>query len=385
MPLQNDGVESLARRKAEHLAICLEKDVYAVEGGRNRYDEVSFVHHSLPETDSSAVTTESRFFDLSVQAPFFISSMTGGSAEGYRMNHELARAAEELGVAVGMGSIRILFRKPEVLPQFQLKKIAPTIPVFTNIGGVQVGTMNHDEIFSMIDRLGVDGIAVHLNPAQELFQNEGDRDFRGIFEGVERFCRRSPVPVMVKETGFGINPREALKLLEGGVRYVNLAGSGGTNWITVEAYRDGSAVETAAVKTADSASPSPVPPVSVHPVSTAREFSDWGTSTALLQCALGRERRGIVASGGIRSGMDVAKAMALGAEAVGLALPFLRAVSSGGVDEAVQYGRDLITVLQRVMVLTGCREISDLKSAPILLGRELQYDAQTLQKTLKEM
>lgn len=344
--------EDLATRKTRHLEICIDEERFLVETGRARFDEVNLIHRSLPELNESEIDTTVEFLGHRVSMPLFVSSMTGGSAEGYLANKQLAQCAEILGIPVGMGSIRILFRKPEVREHFELKRHAPSVPVFANIGGVQLPTMNHEEIFEMLRRIEVDGVAVHLNPGQELFQVDGDRDFRGIIEAIRRFCDRSPVPVIVKETGFGIAPSEVAALKDAGARYVDLAGSGGTNWAQVESYR---------LDPEEGAAP--------------REFGAWGMSTALILATIGREVSGILASGGIRSGMDVVRAVALGAEAAGTALPFIRAVSAGGVEAAVGYGRQVEKVVRTAMLLTGSRRVTDLRKAPLWLSRSLKEDA----------
>ncbi|MFW6249616.1 MAG: type 2 isopentenyl-diphosphate Delta-isomerase [Alkalispirochaetaceae bacterium] len=347
--------EDLAGRKSRHLEICIDEERFLVETGRARFDEVHLLHRALPELNEEELDTTVEFLGAPVSMPLFVSSMTGGSAEGYNANKQLAQAAEALGIPVGMGSIRILFRKPEVLEHFQLKRFAPSVPVFANIGGVQLPAMSHPEIFEMLRRIEVDGVAVHLNPGQELFQPDGDREFRGILDSVKRFCDGSPVPVIVKETGFGISPAEIRSLKEAGARYVDIAGSGGTNWAQVESYR-----------------------LEAEDRAAAQEFGDWGIPTALLLAALGRERSGILASGGIRSGMDLVRAVALGAEAAGTALPFIRAVHAGGVDAAVAYGRRVEKVLRTAMLLSGSRTVSDLRTAPLWLSRELREDAAAL-------
>ena len=358
-PSQNrDKQEDLAGRKTRHLEICLDETNFAVETGRSRFDEVHLMHRALPEVNESEIETSVEFLGKRVSMPLFISSMTGGSAEGYLANKQLAEAAEELGIPVGMGSIRILFRKPEVLEHFRLKRYAPSVPVFANIGGVQLPKMNHPEIFTMLQRLEVDGVAVHLNPGQELFQLDGDRNFRGILEATQRFCEKSPLPVIVKETGFGIAPADVNRFLDAGVRYVDIAGSGGTNWAQVESYR----LEEASLREA------------------AQEFGDWGVPTPLILAALGRQREGILASGGVRNGMDVLRSLALGAEAVGTALPFIRAVHRGGAEAAVAYGRRVEKVLRTGMLLTGSRRPEQLRSIPIWLSKSLQEDAEAVAK-----
>ncbi|MFW6215190.1 MAG: type 2 isopentenyl-diphosphate Delta-isomerase [Alkalispirochaetaceae bacterium] len=352
--------EDLSTRKTRHLEICIDAERFEVETGRSRFDEVHLLHRSLPEIDEARIDTSTTFLGKSVRMPLFVSSMTGGSAAGYQANKQLAEAAEQLGIPVGMGSIRILFRKPEVLEHFQLKRFAPSVPVFANIGGVQLPSMDHGEIYRMLDALEVDGIAIHLNPGQELFQVDGDRDFSGILEGIRRFCASAPVPVIVKETGFGISPGEVETLFEAGASYVDLAGSGGTNWAQVESYR-----------------------LSPEERLAAQEFGDWGAPTALLLAALGRNRTGVLASGGVRTGMDLLRSLALGAELAGTALPFIRAVHSRGVEGAVAYGRRVEKVLRTGMLLTGTARVEELRTAPLRLSEALKADARALSRAAR--
>jgi isopentenyl-diphosphate delta-isomerase len=215
------------------------------------------------------------------------------------------------------------------------------VPVLANLGAQQVRDRPRAEIFEWLRRLEVQALVVHLNPGQELFQPEGDRDFRGLKGAIARLCEHSPVPVIVKETGFGILPSLVRELLDGGAAYVDLAGAGGTNWIRVEAYRlDGP--ERAA----------------------AEEFSDWGLPTAVLLGALrGAERvlGRVLASGGLRSGLDAAKAVALGAELAGMALPFIREVCAGGAEAVVGLVRRLELSFRSAMLLTGSRTLPELR------------------------
>ncbi len=354
--MSSHTASEMSRRKAQHLEICVDQDAYAVETGRTRLDEVHLVHHSLPELDAAAVDAGLDFLGHRITMPVFISSMTGGSSAGYQTNKDLASVAQQLGIPVGMGSIRILFRKPDVIEHFYLKKYAPDVPVFANIGGVQLPEMSHREIYEMLRRLEVDGIAVHLNPGQELFQPGGDRDFSGIYAALSEFIEHAPVPVLVKETGFGINPREVHRLLDAGARYVNIAGSGGTNWVRVEAYRREESAMTAA----------------------AAEFDEWGLPTGLVLAALGRSVPGVLASGGMRTGMDAVKAVALGADAVGMALPFVRALHTGGVDAAVDFGKRLKYVIETAMALCGCSNGAELRNAPLWMEEKLRSDAAAL-------
>jgi isopentenyl-diphosphate Delta-isomerase len=335
--------DAIGERKAQHLDICADASRYDVEGGSTMLEHVRLLHRSLPELDARSIDTRSDFLDRTISMPVFISSMTGGSTEGYRVNKVLARIAQEARIPVGMGSIRILFRKPEVIDHFMLKRIAPDVPVFANIGGVQLVDSNLDALTELVARLEVDAVAVHLNPGQELAQPEGDRRFDGVIDGIARLCDRSPVPVIVKETGFGIGAAEAHELVDRGVRYVDVAGSGGTNWVTVEGYR---------MAEADRA--------------VAAEFADWGTPTAIALAATRDLPGRVLASGGLRTGMDVAKSIALGAQAAGLALPFVRAVADGGFEAGLAFAERLRSVLRATMTLTGSPDVASLRSAPVI-------------------
>lgn len=283
--------------------------------------------------------TTARFLGRRVALPFFISCMTGGSEGGFRANRLLATAAQELGIPVGLGSLRVLFRHPERFEHFHVKPLARDVPVLANIGAVQVRDGEASELLGLVERLEAQALVVHLNPGQELFQAEGDRDFRGLLNAIAGLCSRSPIPVIVKETGFGIRPALARRLLDLGAAYVDLAGAGGTNWISVESYRLDDAERR-----------------------VASEFADWGMPTALLLAAFGGRQDRLLASGGIRTGMDAAKALAMGAELAGLALPAVREVVSGGAEAVVRMFRRMERTLRAVMMLTGCRTVADLRA-----------------------
>lgn len=311
------------------------------------FDKVRLIHRALPELDAERIDTSTEFLGYKVSMPVFISSMTGGSAEGFRVNKALAAAAQSASIPVGMGSIRVLFRNPEVFPQFHIKTLAPDVPVFANIGGVQIRDLDHREIDEMVRRLEADALVIHLNPGQELFQPEGDRDFEAVLPAIARYCDASSVPVIVKETGFGIGPTEATLLLDAGVSYVNIAGAGGTNWMQVEAYR----LEHAEQRMAE-------------------QFADWGTPTALLLAAGRHLSPRILASGGLRGGMDVAKSIALGASLAGLALPFARAVYYDGEEGVRRLVDSIRRVLVTAMALSGAPTVAALGAAPVWYSSE---------------
>ena len=338
--------EGLAGRKAAHLEICTDPAIN-LETGESWFDHLSFEHRSLPELNWSDLDTHTQFLGRSVRLPLFISSMTGGSDEGYRLNKELARAAQQARIPVGMGSIRILFRKPEVFEHFRLRDLAPDVPLWANIGAQQlVAEAEKDRFQSLKEltkRLEVDAVAVHLNPGQELFQDEGDRDFRGLKEALKRYIGQAGLPVIVKETGFGIAPDEARQLWKAGAAYIDTAGTGGTNWLAVEAWRSSPETRLA-----------------------AEAFDSWGWPTALLTAVLGRRRpTPLLASGGLRTGLDLAKALAWGAAAGGMALPFIRAAQEKGHEGVLAVIEGIEKALLTTMLLSGARSLDDLRKVPL--------------------
>jgi len=361
----NTGFDSeIARRKARHLEICVAPELYSIEGAGGRFGELGFVHRALPELDARSIDTSLDFLGHRIALPILISCMTGGAEGSGQVNRALAEAAQEARVPVGLGSIRILFKEEELLHQFSMKRLAPDVPLIANLSAVQLRELGRERVIEILRRLEVQAIALHLNAGQELFQPEGDRDFRGLKEAIARLCEACPLPVIVKETGFGISPAEVEDLLDMGVSLVDLAAAGGTNWVLVESYRLGE--DEAAV---------------------AREFEDWGLPTALLLLALSRKReaeggreRGshVIASGGLRRGLDLAKALALGAELGAFALPFARAAQAGGAEGALGLLRSLEYSLKVAMTMTGSADLTALRSAPLRIGQALAADAAEL-------
>jgi isopentenyl-diphosphate Delta-isomerase len=355
-----DADRDMSGRKTKHIEICTDP-AYDPEGGSALFEQLSFRHRALPEISWEEVKTETEFLGRKVSLPLFISCMTGGSESSYAINKDLARAAQSLGVPVGMGSIRILFRKPEAFTDFHLRPLAPDVPIFSNLGAQQlVEERLRDNYKTLVDwnqRLEVDAQVIHLNPGQEVYQDHGDRDFRGIRDTLEDFITKSRLPVIVKETGFGIAPDEIDWLLKVGAASVDLAGAGGTNWLTVEAYR----LEEAGFQSAEA-------------------LRDWGWPTALLLAAVGHRKGRILASGGLRSGLDLAKALALGAHAGGFALPVVRAAKEGGVPAVAALLSGYARALKTVMILTSSRTLADLRKAPLDFSRDFEFRLKRLKK-----
>ncbi len=316
-----------------------------------------FLHDALPEIAAEELDTGVPFLGARVALPFFISCMTGGSEGGFRANRILAAAAQRLGVPVGVGSIRVLLENPGLFDHFNVRPLAPGVPLLANIGAVQVRDLDRDALLRLVERLQAQALVVHLNPGQEIFQEEGDRDFRGLKQALRRLIEDAPLPVIVKETGFGVGPDLARELLADGAAYVDLAGAGGTNWISVESYRLGDEEKT-----------------------TAGEFSEWGMPTALLLASFGGTQSRLLASGGIRTGMDAVKALAMGAELVGLALPAIREAVGGGEAAVVRLFRGLERTLRAVMIMTGSRTVDDLRKGTLWQKPSFAAEADALRR-----
>ena len=346
------GVEApagdIGRRKQDHLALCGDPEAHLESTESAWFDKVRFVHTSLPELDFTALDTSCAFLGKRLSFPFLISSMTGGSRDALSFNRELARAAQETGVAVGLGSVRIALERPDTLADFQIRTLAPDVPVFANLSAVQLRDTDHGRILELLDNLQVDALAVHCNPGQELMQPGGDRDFRGLLDAIRAFIAASPFPVIVKETGFGIRPSLGRLLLEAGAAYVDLAGGGGTNWMLVDAARDPG-------RYAEEAEP----------------FRDWGLPAALLLEAWPDHGGRVIASGGIRDGVALAKAVAMGAGLGGAALPFVRVVLDGGAEAAITLIRRYRLQFATAMLLAGAGTMEALARVPLLKDRTL--------------
>ncbi|MGI9255565.1 MAG: type 2 isopentenyl-diphosphate Delta-isomerase, partial [Salinispira sp.] len=366
------NTDDLVQRKNDHINICCD-EALPVEGASTYLEHVSFLHHSLPEIDYNTISTSTSFLAHELSAPFMISCMTGGSAEGYTLNKLLAMAAEREGLAVGTGSLRILMRKPEVMEHFRLKKLAPSVPVVGNLGAVQLPEFFDNnaaalkQFLSILDDLELDALAVHLNPGQEIFQQNGDRNFSGLLERISRLCDISRLPIIVKETGAGITPWEAEQLFRAGVKYVDVAGSGGTNWIAVEAMRGQQD--------------------DLH----SGDFQYWGIPTALALSAIVSSCRkfipedgGIIASGGLRDAADFSKSIALGADIAASALPFIRLARKTGLEGCIQYIQKLKLNFRRHMLLSSSPDIPALQQAPILFSKQFNYRLRELERAAYE-
>lgn len=340
--------EPISERKRAHLDLCEQAEVeYA--GKTTLLEEVDLVHDALPELAVSEIDVSTSLLGKRLQAPLLITGMTGGTSEAGEINQALARVAEEHGIAFGLGSQRAMQRTPELAYTFSVRAHAPTTLLLANLGLVQAVVTPTADVARLVERVGADAVCIHLNPAQELIQPGGDRDFRGGLATFARLVRELPVPVVAKETGCGIARTVAVRLRDVGVRTIDVSGAGGTSWVKVEALRandEGRAL--------------------------GDEFADWGIPTAAAVAGVRGLGLEVVASGGIRTGLDVAKAVALGARAAGVALPVFRAYREGGLPAAARFLDRLVEGLRTAMVLTASRDLEALSRAPLVLGRRLR-------------
>jgi isopentenyl-diphosphate delta-isomerase len=333
--------ESTEQRKSRHLDVCLDEDVASrLDAG---WDGVRLRHEALPEIALADVDVSTSFLGLPLRAPLLISSMTGGTSRATEINRRLARGAEAAGIALGLGSGRAMLENDDLRATFDVRPVAPKVVLFANLGAVQLNyAVRIDDARRLVDALGANGLYLHLNPLQEAIQPGGDTNFRSLEPKIAALCEALDVPVIAKSVGSGIAPSTAARLLRCGVAGIDVAGAGGTSWARVEGKRSGDAARER----------------------IAEAFGDWGyptpRATAALRAALPDVP--LVASGGIRDGVQVAKALALGADLAGMALPFLRAADESDAAVAALID-ELVTALRIAVFASGCRRIADLRDA----------------------
>lgn len=347
---------SISERKQSHLEVCASSSQNIESTYDAGFGAIQFVHHALPELAIEELSTRITLFEKEIALPLFISCMTGGSQSGFTANRELAIAAQRAQIPLGLGSMRVLLENEERMSDFAMRPYAPTIPLFGNIGAVQLTDRNIKRLRSLIRSLDLNALVIHLNCGQELFQEGGDTDFRGLKKAIEKTVATLQIPIIVKETGFGIRPALVKELLSLGVSMVDLAGSGGTNWILVEEH---------CKSTQD-------------PV--AQAFANWGIPTATLLDACSAFKGKILASGGLRNGMDLAKSLALGAVAGGMALPFIQSALEGGADAVFAKIEQFTSILKKIMLLTGSKNIDALRKTALLKSSEFSHTVQSLKK-----
>lgn len=341
----------ISQRKQDHIDLCATGDV-GFRAKTTLFEEIELVHDALPELSIDEVDTSVTLFGKRLSAPIVIAAMTGGTEKARSINLELARIADEEGYGFGLGSQRAMLDTTAGRdPTYDVRAVAPRALVLGNIGGVQAKSSGVAALADLVGRVQADALCVHLNPAMEIVQPGGDRDFRGVVDILGDLVEELGVPVVAKETGCGIGPATARKIAGAGVRHVDVSGAGGTSWVAVEMMRaEGEAKHLGVV------------------------FRDWGVPTAasVVVAAQVRPRfETIIATGGVASGVDIAKAIALGAHAGGIARPTLQALTEGGPEGARAFLKRVRQEIASVMLLVGARTPAELRGADCILGEHL--------------
>ncbi len=330
-------------RKFDHIRINLEKDVRSsLTTGLERYQ---FIHRALPERNLEDVDLGLSLFGHQLLAPILISSMTGGTEESGVINRTLATAAQETGIAMGLGSQRAAIEQPDLDATFQVRAEAPNILLFANLGAVQLNyNYGIDECNRAVEMIQADALILHFNALQEAVQPEGDTRFEGLLRKIEVVCRNLPVPVIAKEVGWGFSELDAQRLAEVGVAAIDVAGAGGTSWSQVEMHRA----------------------TTERQARLAAAFVNWGISTsdAILNVLHAVPNITVIASGGLRTGIDIAKCIALGAALGGMAEPFLKAASLS-LDDTIQTIDEIKRQIQVCMFSVGAGNLEELSETTL--------------------
>ncbi|MBL4935888.1 type 2 isopentenyl-diphosphate Delta-isomerase [Clostridium sp. YIM B02515] len=333
--------ELRSSRKKEHVQHFLNGNFE----GDNFFRHIYLEHNSLPELDFEKIDTRCSFLGKNISFPLMINAMTGGFKDGVRINGNLARLAEKLNIPMAVGSQAIAVADKEYESSFKIvREILKNGVVISNINAFA----GVDEVLRAIDMIHADAVQIHLNPAQEIVMPEGDRNFKGVLRNIQNIVTKIDKPVIVKEIGFGISKYTANRLFDAGVRYIDIGGSGGTNFIKIESERN-----------------------------KEFEFSelfDWGIPTALslLECRTVSKDLNIICSGGMKSADEIVKALCAGADMTGISGPILRELLEGGFEGAYKYLKNIIYKTKVIMLLLGKENINDLRTVPYRIKGELK-------------
>lgn len=338
--------DDIQARKEAHLTLAA-SGRGAFQEKTTLLEEVELVHQALPELALSEIDLSVDWLDRTLKAPILIGAMTGGTQTAAQTNRDLAAVAQELGLGFCLGSQRIMAENPATSPTFMVREVAPSVPILGNLGLMQAAKLGPKKVLRLSREVDADGMVFHLNPAQELTQSGGDRDFRGLCDALGELVRELDVPVVVKETGAGISAECGLRLRDAGVELVEVGGAGGTSWVRIEALRDPDMAWMGDI------------------------FGDWGIPTAASLVLLRKLPLGLIAGGGLRTAMDVGRSIALGARVCAVAQPVLAAYREFGREGARLYLLNLMEGLRAICLLTGARKVHDLWHVPRVLGPQL--------------
>lgn len=336
-------VAPIDQRKSDHIKINLEQDVRsALTSG---LEKVHFIHEALPELDLNRIDTSLSLFGKQLTSPTLVSSMTGGTSKAETINLRLAEAAQECGIAMGVGSQRAAIENPEQAQTFQVRRVAPDILLFANLGAVQFNYgYGIDQCRQAVDMIQADALCLHLNPLQEAVQDAGDTNWTGLAKKIEEVCKKLEVPVIAKEVGWGFSERTAKMLADCGVGAIDVAGAGGTSWSQVEMHR--------------------APDEFTRQL--AATFVGWGIPTAesIVSVKRAAPEMTVFASGGIKDGLDIAKCIALGATLGGMAGQFLKAAAIS-TEKAIEMMKLTKRQIEVTMFASGAGTLDELRQGKL--------------------
>ena len=338
-------------RKDEHIKICLEEDVQ-FRKKTACFDDVGFGgidlrYKSLPETSKSEISLETEFLGKTFSAPLMVSGMTGGTEKGENINRDIAKACQELGIGMGLGSQRAMLENRELSHTYKVRDVAPDIFLAGNIGVLQLGEYSVEDLEWMLEKVGADALAIHINAAQEAVQKDGGSDFKGGVEKIRKVAGALGKPVYVKEVGHGISMEVAKLLSATEIKAIDVGGAGGTSWVGVESFRGNK--------------------------EKGELFWDIGIPTPVSILKVRKVFNGkIIASGGIRSGLDVVKSLILGADIGEIALPVLKAQDTAGSKGVKEYLEEKIEEIRTSMFLAGANDVKELKEKKVVLGPKIE-------------
>ena len=344
--MSESQVNEIIRRKQSHFELCAQQNV-EFKTKTTWLEHVELVHQPLTETLLDDIDLSVEMVGKRLRAPLVITAMTGGTPDTGKFNQEVAALADRMGLGFGVGSQRVMLQYPEVTDTFRVRERAPNVLLLGNIGIAQARELSLAQLQKLVDDIQADALCVHLNTAMEIVQHQGDRDFRGSLAAIKRLINELPVPIIVKETGCGFARETGEKLAAAGVQWIDISGAGGTSWVGVETLRNRALQHL------------------------GEAFWDWGVPTAASVLELRGLGMNLIASGGIRTGMQAAKAIALGAQAAGVALPVLRAYTNGGIDAVEAFLSALITEVQAALMLCGGERVTDMHTNRAVIGGPL--------------
>jgi isopentenyl-diphosphate delta-isomerase len=356
---ETSNTPDIVQRKRSHFELCAQQDV-EFRRQTTLFEDVELAHQALTETRLEEIDLSVTVLGKRLSHPLIITGMTGGAEEVGRFNRDIAALAERLGIGFGVGSQRVMLRYPAARSSFAVREVAPNVLLFGNLGIAQARELSTREIVRLAAEIGADAMCIHFNTAMEIIQENGDHDFRGSLAAMRRLVSESPVEIIAKETGCGFARETGEKLAGVGVRWLDVAGAGGTSWVGVETLRNRVLRQV------------------------GETFWDWGVPTAASLCELRGLPLQLLASGGIRNGLQAAKAIALGAKAVGMALPVLRAYVNGGVAGVEAFLATFCHELRVAVMLCGCASVGELGLQHAVIGGRLREWTQQRRSLLGE-